>query len=85
MRNEAYIEKYAAVTNDEAQRSGWTFYEAVKRGRGNDRGLTEAGKWRWEPLWFWSFRTFTGVFLQLADHMGTQGLLPVGTSVGIVE
>jgi hypothetical protein len=29
LRNEAYIERYAAVTKDEAQRRRWTFYEAV--------------------------------------------------------
>ena len=29
LRNEAYLQ-YAAMTKDEAKRSSWTFYEAVK-------------------------------------------------------
>jgi len=26
-----------------------TFFQGAKRERGNDRSLTEGGKWRWEP------------------------------------
>jgi len=47
LRNEAYLQ-YAAMTKDEAERSSWTFYEAVNvckyNGSGHVRSLKQYAK-----------------------------------------